>query len=927
MDYYRSFDMLLLFFLSVVFGQEEPVPEPIIKPQKSTYNLPFLYTGNLRGFAGYHYLFSFKNELSYTNSSYVTTKLTPFRGILTQKRWILYNEDLSTQAVLDFLKGKEITCTKSDVLLVWKKRGNLLLSDQNITHLTNKLGIPGEYTKQTCTNEAKDEVTLLHPTSVKTLPNFQLREFSFRRGASIKYKQDGKDETALLVQEALFDLTRVQEYISEQKDKGFLYVDAGSFVDGWSHLPKEKLSLNRPASYETLKDLRPTALGIGKAELLDGAHTFFSEIKDKNLPYIATNWKTADPNLILPKSRTLSIATSQGTKNIAFLSILDPNWVDELPSLKKDNVEITEPIAAIQDEIERLNASSTPPDLILLLTTASQDVQEEIRRSTNGVALMLGDPTFATFRVVSTKTTLKNYDPLQKGAPITLPIDGLHELNIGFEDGTPTTIETKPVHIDDENKPNLDTQSIVNDIRAKIYPLFSSTILEPQGSGVKAQFSVQEWEKLLCESIRYYTDADSVVIRTLPPPPPLPGSINELTMLGILNSYDTLESHRITGTKLKTLLSKTKDINSVDCGAQAISLQSKGRSIESDQLYTIITTQKTRTQFDLDDVFQSADERNILDPQVMSIVQDEFGRAQTASLVILRSLRKLREEKGLENISSYLLKEYPEEKPSQTIIRIRKLGISTEQFGGMDNPKFASVPDTLANTASNSSLGNSLDLALDYTSQSYNQDLRLRTSFGTLNTGESEQEVQDDWNISSSISIPNIQLQLLGPLKWNMFTELLYDSEYTPTLQEDGTENPKQSDLSLSLGLTSLPFGIMKSVRISGFGNRDFSIPDTPRFEFGTKLEWESKTSIFENILWTSNGDVRLYADSPEDNESDLRLRAWAETRLSLPLTRYLALSVYGQTLIIKGRVESNNDLGVATNIGLALDILGIFSM
>ena len=835
--------LVLLLFISMVFAQEESIEQPFITPKKSIYTLPFLYTGNLRGFAGNHYLFSFKNELAYTDSSYSTTKLTPFRGLLTQKDWILYDENLSTQAVIDFLRGNDFTCTKEDVLLVWKKRGNLLLSDQNITHLTNKLGMPGEYTKQLCTNEKANSVTLLQPTSEEKLPIFQLREFSFRRGASIQYTQNKKEEKALLVQEALFDLTRVQEYITEQKEKGFLYVDAGSFVDGWSNLPKEKLALNRPASYQTLQDLHPTALGIGKAELLDGAHTFFNEIKGKRLPYIATNWESADPSLQLPKSRTLSIGMSEGTKTIAFLSILDPSWIDELPALKRDKVQITDPIEAIRKEIAHLNTSSNPPDLVLLLTTASQDVQESIRRYTNGVALMLGDPSLATFRVVSTKTTLKNYDPLQKGAPLTLPIDGLHELNIGFEDGTPTTIETKPVHIDDTDKPNIATQSIVNDIRARIYPLFSSTILEPQGSGIKAQFSTSDWEKILCESIRYYTDADSVVIRNLPPPPSLPGSISELALLGILGSYDTLESHRLTGAKLKTLLGKTKNINSVNCGAQASSLKSRGRSIETDQLYTIITTQKTRTQFDLDGVFQSVEKRNILDPQVMSVVQDDFGRAQTTSLVILRTLRRLREEKGLKNINAFLLKEYPAEKPPQTIIRVRKLGISTEQFGGMDNPKFASVPDTLANTASNSSLGNALDVALDYTSKTYNQDLRLRTSFGTLNTGESEQEIQDDWIVSSSISIPNIQLQLLGPLKWNMFTELLYDSEYTPTLQEDGTENPKQSDLSLSLGLTSISYKFMKSIRISGFGNRDFSIPDTPRYEFGTKFEWESKTS------------------------------------------------------------------------------------
>ena len=917
----------LLLCLSLAFAQEESISIDPPTSIDTSFTLPFLYTGNLKGFAGNQYPFSFQAELSYVDDQFSTTNLQSFRGLLTQEQWVIHAPDFSSKGVLDFLQGSNISCEKTQSVMAWRKRGNILLTSNNIEHITRKLGPPLQYIEQKCSNEQKKEILLFHPATVTSLPKFDLKHFSFRRGASIDFTQSTEQSQALLVQEALFDLTRVQEHIATQKNNGYMYVDAGSFVDGWSNLPNEKLSLHRSNSYETLQELAPTALGIGTAELLDGAYTFFEEIKDKNLPYIGTNWESDDPKLQLPKSRTLSVSTSNGTKTIAFLSILDPDWVEELPALKEDKIRILDPIQAIKKEIESLYSMPNPPHLTLLLTTASSNTQERIRKYAHGVELMLGDPTLATFRVVSSKTTLKAYDPEHKGAPLTLPIDGLHELMIDFRNSAPSVIETKPVEIEDDTLPNQQTQRMVNSIRSKIYPKFSSAILVPEGKGMKAIFSPTEWESILCESIRYTTNADSVMLRHLPNPPNMPGIISELTLLEALGSYDTLESHRLTGAKLKTLFGKTKNINPVQCGAHANSMKAWGRSIENDKLYTIITTQKTRTQYDLDALFQSIGKRNIWDPQDTNILQDEEGNDQTSSLVILDSLKTLRQEKGVENIGRYLLKEFPKEKPPQTMIRIRKFGISTEQFGGMDNPKFSSIPDTLANTASSSSIGNALDIALDYSSLSYNQDLRFKTSFGTLNTGETEQEIQDDWNISSSISMPNIRLQPLGPIQWNMFTELLYDSEYTPTIQEDGSENPQQSDLSLSLGLTSLPIRWMKTVRISGFGNRDFSLPETPRYEFGAKLEWESKSSLHKNLLWTSSGDVRVYANSPEDNESDLRLRAWAETRLSLPLTRYLALSVYGQTLIIKGRVESNSDIGIATNIGLALDVLGIFSM
>ena len=925
--------MFITLFCSFLFAQEPSTDHPIGE-ERSTTEAPieastivsFFYTGNLHGFEGNKFPFAFQDAFGEKNEKFTVNELQTFHGLLTQNEWIMYTKDYKTESLVSFFTNTEIQCSETNSLFGWTRGNNILFAQDNIEMLTAYASSPKNYTQQVCRNGEGLEAILLHPTSVQELPKFSLDAFSFRRGAILRYN-NGEQRSGLLVQQSIYDLTRIQQYIQDDKNSISLFIDAGSFVDGWSNVPSEKLSANRIVAYESLESLQPTALGVGIMEILDGAQNFFSEIETKNLPYIATNWETENPALQLPKSRNLSINTSSGTKKIAFLSILDPQWMDEVPMLEKEGVQISDPLAALNKEIQNLYQSSNPPDIVILLTTASAKIQEQIRLRAKGVAIMMGDPTFATFRVISSETKLKEYDQNSKGAPITLPLEGLHKLDLVFLADKPASIITRPITIDDSVQPNPKSLSAINQVRSRVYPLFSDPILSPPGTGLEAKFSNESWQKILCESIRNYTKADTVLMREFPDAPAIAGIIPELTLLDQLGGHDTLVEYMLTGTQLTSLLSKINGTIPVTCGAQFGSLSTKGRGLENDQMYSLVTTQHTMTQYELDASIGKVQSKKPLDPLGQRAIVDEKNRVQTTNLVILQSLRSLRAKYGIEKIANYLLQESPKEKPPQLLLRIRKLGFSTEQFGGMENPSFASIPDTLANAASSSSLGNALDIAIDYTSLFYNQDLRFKTSFGTLKTGSTEQETKDDWTISTSLSIPNKQFRALGPLQWTIFTEMLYDSEFTPTEQEDGTLNPKQSDLSLSLGLQSLSYGWIKTIRLSGFGNRDFSVYELPRYEFGFKMEWESKATIFSNLLWTSTGDIRLYADNPEDNASDLRFRGLAETRLSLPLTRYLALSVYGQVFAIKGRVEENKDFGIANNVGLALDILGIFAM
>ena len=59
------------------------------------------------------------------------------------------------------------------------------------------------------------------------------------------------------------------------------------------------------------------------------------------------------------------------------------------------------------------------------------------------------------------------------------------------------------------------------------------------------------------------------------------------------------------------------------------------------------------------------------------------------------------------------------------------------------------------------------------------------------------------------------------------FGEALMDSEWTPIRLEDGTIASKQSDFSLTTGLSTKPWRSIKNVKLGVLVNRDLAQIDT----------------------------------------------------------------------------------------------------
>ena len=170
-----------------------------------------------------------------------------------------------------------------------------------------------------------------------------------------------------------------------------------------------------------------------------------------------------------------------------------------------------------------------------------------------------------------------------------------------------------------------------------------------------------------------------------------------------------------------------------------------------------------------------------------------------------------------------------------------------------------------------------------------------------------------------------MKIPLGKKLKFMPYGELLMDSEFTPT-EEDGLSLPRQAELSLAVGLSAGRWGPLRRLRVGLLTQRDLALSEKP-LEWGARFEAETWVGFGPRMSWATTFDTNVFGDTLEDDETDLRFKTQIDSRVSMPLARWLSISVYGQAFIFRGRIEATDDLGASFTAGMALDVAGAFEL
>ena len=894
--------------------------EPKIASDVESVDISLMYTGDRFGVSTERYNFpSLQNlENIFPNEK---VSIHSAHHVMIQGDWILFSEDKTVASALDFLAGQNISCARDEDILVWQKEYETIFSSkEEQEHLAEILGAPRLYYTWLCENEFGKKINLFSP-DLNAEMSWRWEDFEFR--PSLHVLEDGVEKISL-VGRSRQELSRTVARIAKEKRwyPNTIYVDAGSFVGGSTSVKPNGLSLHRPLAYDILQDLEPTALGIGENELILGMNNFQQEISGKELPYVATNLKK-DEKKIFPSSIQTQIEWDDRVVSVAFLGILDPKWMDKLPVLEAEKVEIEDPIEAISKEIAVLMAAEHPPEVVIILTTASSETMEHIRIWAHGIDLMLGDSTMATFRLQNRKMEFLEYEREKRGAPVTLPMDGLSTLKLEVGKSL-RSVEQKTIFIREDFSIDPSVSTVMTQNRMQYYAIQDNLLLAPSGQGWEQEITQKEWEDIACQLVLERTGADTVLLRELPKINKISGVLTKKQVADSLAIMDVVEVHRISGATYPKFLSQVDKTAPITCGARPGPKAPKvrGRPIDSSQMYFVATTDQTRLSSELKMLIPAHQSKKVLDRGGSEIQRMPSGEYLSLRELIVSGLEA---EKGI--ASAEKIKERMNQSiDKEVLFRLREASLLTEGLRSPEDARYEAVPESMLNNQSSSTKGWAGDVALEYYSPRVQSDLRYRASFSELSLEEETQEVSDDWRLSSFHTLPGIKLKT-GSMFWSPYSEIMFDSEFSPQELDDGTEQSKQSDLSLTAGLSSLPWKIIRNMKLGVLANRDLAQLEEKPTEFGGKMEWTTQKAFASYLIWTTNGTLQVYANTPDDDASDLRWRLGANNKFTLPLSQYFGISIYNDLLGVQGRTDTNNEAVFAWTMGVSMDILGAFAL
>ena len=884
-------------------------------PQLSSPELTILSTGGSGGVSSGRYAWELLRSIG-ERPSLTIEEVRLIHGVAAQGPWTLIADDNYVQSLLTTL-GHLTECSTVGAVMSPSGAHEALFFGTNPppgwAMSLRSAQIHTELTVRRCPG-----ATLYGPAD--GLPDATLGAWELRQGLRMSVKDgDGLSTPFTVVgkptQEASRTHARALAFLEEHPDA--IVLNAGNSLDGASSVVDGALSLHRPTGLRALSEVRPDALLPGQNELAAGPRAFIDEARPYSLPLVATNWSTSDPSLALPAS----VMVTRGAARSAVLGVLDPALMERLPSLAADGVTLTDPISALNAEISRLQALPEPPDAIVLLTTSGAAQQDQLRRKVRGADLLIGDTSFATLRVASETWVMRPTTRAEKGAPVTLPLDGLLSVSLIVDPDAHRVVEVKaePLLVRGDAPVHPATTAAITAVRAELYPSLDHPLLPAPAEGPASAWGAANFGQLVCEAVREHSGADLVVLAPRPPPRVPPGPLTALAVADALASLERLEAHPVPADRYADLLNALPAVELVTCGSMpgAAFPLAGGRPLDPSRTYRLVTTDLTRQSTPLGALLQAGPPPRPLDPRGPQPL------GVTLHAAVMDTLTEAVKRQGADAAMQHFLVERPHAIEPLWLLRARGLSLEMTRFDGVNDPApFAAVPETLAVSPSSFTLSTAADLSLEYSSAAWAWDLRGRSAYSVVRTADAAQEASDDGRLSTSLVSRRLTLPY-APGAWAPYGELLYDSEWTPTDDGAGSLNPRQADLSMALGLGAAPAPTLRRLRLGGFANRDLNqLSDKPT-EVGLRLDLEASRRLGDVARLSALGDVMWFAHTNNDDPSDLRLRAWGELRLSLPLARWLELSVYSQGFVVYGRHPENDVWGLASTTGATLTASG----
>lgn len=895
--------MLLFFLLLPSFGSAQEATQT-----DTDTTIHLIATGGTGGIGSGRYQLSDPRTLGLGD----VHSASPHHSALVHGNVALIPEQRSAMEAASLLEDQKLSCDNSREAWVRFTPTEVLVMDPQVATLPVTESNESGWVFHDCTTPQGTRWTALVGPGTN---DWQVHSaFEWRLALDVQtVTPDGEPAALWMIGRPDEDAARRAHILRERRQErpDALFVDAGDFLDGISTVKEGALSLHRPTSLALLRDLKPAALAAGQQEWISGLEALAQETQ--GLPYVITNTEEG-ANSPFPEVRTVLIGENERALRVGFLGVTEP-WEGAPHALR-------EPTRAVQQAVDTLRRED-PHDLLIVLGHMSPDTLLAMQRNLRGVDFIFGNTGPRPQRPQRQTWQIPIPRDVARRAPTVLPLHGVVDVAITFREAGNHDVAAVTYPITTHIPPDPTLLSAINAVRAEHYPERAEPLVAVDPEASAAPLPQERWEQIVCEGVRMETGADVVLLPALPRAPGTPGPWSELLVSNHLNTKETLVVHRVHGDRLVRLLDKGWGVIPNACGATLGSKSPKvdGRSVEAERIYRVVTTTRAEASAAINALLDESHATGWLDQPTRRALVDAEEQALTLRAAVLNTLTQQRAEKGEPIVS---LPPDGNKRQPLWLLRARTLSTSLEAFEGAEDDRYASLPETLATSPSSFTLSVLTDIALEHNSADLLWDLRHKIAYTELHTQDDRQEPADDWQLSSSVTLPFATLP--SPVRLMPYVETLYDTEFTPVTDELGDELARQQDLSLTLGLSAVPGSRLRRARLGGFVLQDLALPEAP-VEAGLRGDAELKLTLVPGVTWTTWTDAYLFATREAATDGDLRFKALTESRIQATLARWLATGVYLRSFAFAGQTETTRRLGHAWTVGAAIDLGGTFAI
>lgn len=711
-------------------------------------------------------------------------------------------------------------------------------------------------------------------------------------------------------------------------------------------------------SLKTLDEAQINAVLPLERDLRQGKAKFLE--LSRKIPYIAWNLTVDDQKI--PGYKIFNINDNK----IMVLGMLSPDTLKNLGPVISKEFKISEIRDAYRNALKLIDELN--PDLVILLTNCRGDDYTFLSESM-GIDVLIGNSpmkwdissSFSETKPIDSWGKVRFRRPILNLTDVELKIGKItvtmedNKINKFVVENHPVTEKIEPVpeimrelnsiemkYLSDLNKkwlPDISTKikkdsELASLIWGKVYRNGSPSYYEEK---YPARFTDNLWMHFVTNITKRRLKVNGVIFKNIPRGADTIGPIIKALMIQWVMSNDQILVYKITGEELLNLLKIITHqekifLSGIDPTKGII----EGRRIDPKETYEIAVSNTLFENAEILDIFKLKDKKEFFIKKDNTYVAGAKGKTLLVRDVVLDEVnnfinpetKQFDDKKEKDFYANFGFRS--REIVPRFKINIQNLGFVLSANYAENIDSFQKTREVRATTPDYLSYGGQGDIFLEYDDKYVDWQNRVQGTYQTTSIiykGQTvSQKSADDLAFTSDLALRflNIGSKFGGEtIELDPFISVKYDTEFTPTKNQLTSETyPLQKVLYGDAGFVLKPGRYLNYIKLYFVGKNDFS-QEKGRFESGIGLDFLFTLPV-KYLSFSNEFSTMYFVPQKNDSIEDLGFILRNKATFSLQIYKFLALQLFADAFLTKGKVTETDTFGSSLQIGSAINISGL---